>query len=82
MTTQSNRQVGGTHYTTLSVQPWEAMESWMTPEQFAGYLRGNVLKYLARCDKKGGLEDLEKAYHYLGKLIEFQSPIIVRNQPL
>ena len=63
-------QVGGTHYTSKSVQPWEAMEAWMTPEQFAGFLRGNAIKYLARCDDKGGVEDLKKARHYLAKLIE------------
>ena len=35
-----------------------------------GFLRGNAIKYLARCDDKGGLEDLKKARHYLDKLIE------------
>ena len=63
-------QVGGTHYASKAVQPWEAMEAWMTPEQFAGFLRGNAIKYLARCDDKGGVEDLKKAHHYIAKLIE------------
>ena len=62
-------QVGGTHYQ-KAVQPWEAMEAWMTQEEFAGYLRGNVIKYVARCWDKNGVEDLEKAQHYLAKLIE------------
>lgn len=66
-------QVGGTHYQSKKVQPWTAMEAWMTPEQFSGYLRGNVIKYLARCDDKGGVEDLQKAQHYLSKLIEFET---------
>lgn len=66
----SDMQIGGTHYTSKKVQPWEAMEAWMTPEQFAGFLRGNAIKYLARCDDKGGIEDLKKARHYLDKLIE------------
>ena len=66
----SDMQIGGTHYTSKKVQPWEAMEAWMTPEQFAGFLRGNAIKYLARCDDKGGVEDLKKARHYLDKLIE------------
>ena len=64
-------QIGGTHYTTKKVQPWHAMEAWMTQDQFAGFLRGNAIKYLARCDDKGGVEDLKKARHYLDKLIEF-----------
>lgn len=64
-------QIGGNHYASKKVQPWHAMEAWMTRDQFAGFLRGNAIKYLARCDDKGGLEDLKKARHYLGKLIEF-----------
>ena len=65
------RQVGGAHYTSKLVQPWDAMEAWMSEEQFKGYLKGNVIKYLARCDDKGGKVDLEKAKHYLDKLLEF-----------
>jgi hypothetical protein len=63
-------QVGGEHYTSKSVQPWQAMESWMSEEQFKGFLRGNVIKYVARYDEKGGKTDLQKAKHYLDKLIE------------
>lgn len=65
-----SEQIGGDHYMNMGVQPWTAMESWMTREQFAGFLRGNAIKYLARCDTKGGVEDLRKAKHYLDKLLE------------
>jgi hypothetical protein len=64
------QQYGGDHYKEMSVQPWKAMEAWMSTEAFAGFLRGNAIKYLARTDKKGGVEDLKKARHYLDKLIE------------
>ena len=67
------QQVGGNHYKDLAVQPWAAMESWMSTEAFAGFLRGNAIKYLARCDKKGGIEDVKKAQHYLTKLLEVLS---------
>ena len=63
-------QIGGDHYKNQKVQPWDAMEALMSPDQFKGFLRGNVIKYIARCDKKGGLEDLKKARHYLDKLSE------------
>ena len=63
-------QIGGDHYKNMGVQPWKAMESWMTPEQFAGFLRGNAIKYLARCDAKGGIDDIKKARHYIDKLVE------------
>lgn len=62
-------QVGGDHYTRLPVQPWSAMEAWMSPEEFRGYLRGCAIKYLAR-DKGKRVEDYKKARHYLDKLIE------------
>lgn len=64
-------QVGGTHYSSKKVQPWHAMEAWMSREEFGGFLRGNAIKYLARCNEKGGVEDLKKARHYLDKLIDF-----------
>ena len=63
-------QIGGTHYTTKSIQPWEAMQAWMSEDEFCGFLRGNCLKYLVRYKDKGGVEDLRKARHYLDKLIE------------
>ncbi len=63
-------QVGGDHYTSKKIQPWEAMESWMSPEQFEGFLRGNVIKYIARYKDKDGLKDVQKARHYLEKLLE------------
>ena len=65
-----NEQVGGTHYTDLHIQPWDAMRSWMTDEQFAGFLRGNAIKYIARMGSKGSaIEDAQKAAHYIRRLI-------------
>ena len=64
------QQVGGSHYKNMNIQPWVAMEAWMTSEQFAGFLRGNAIKYLARCDVKGGIADIKKARHYIDKLVE------------
>jgi hypothetical protein len=64
----TSKQVGGDHYSKLTIQPWAAMKAWMTPAQFKGYLLGNVIKYCAR--DKNGVEDLEKAKHYLEMLIE------------
>ena len=64
------KQVGGSHYNTKKVQPWDAMESCMSKEEFVGYLRGNVIKYTMRCNDKGGVQDLEKAQHYMEKLLQ------------
>ena len=62
-------QIGGNHYV-QDIQPWDAMQSWMTSMEFKGFLRGNVIKYVARYKDKNGVEDLEKAMHYLDKLIQ------------
>ena len=70
MTTANATQVGGNHYASKAVQPWDAMQAWMSREEFTGYLRGNVIKYMARCNDKGGIEDVKKARHYIDKLIE------------
>lgn len=70
---QDQRQVGGDHYRAMAIQPWAAMAAWMSVEEFRGFLRGNAIKYLARCNAKGGVEDLRKARHYLDKLIEMAS---------
>jgi hypothetical protein len=63
-------QHGGNHYTSKTVQPWDAMDAWMTEEQVKGFMLGNVIKYIARFQDKGGKVDLEKAKHYLDKCLE------------
>lgn len=63
------------HYTAGSVEYIEAIEAALTPEQFKGYLRGNILKYLWRYPYKGKSEDLEKAHWYLHQLIEAEGGV-------
>ena len=64
-----SRQVGGQHYQ-KEIQPWDYMLVVLTEEQFKGYLIGNVIKYISRFQDKGGRIDLQKADHYLDKLLE------------
>ena len=35
-----------------------------------GFCEGNVIKYISRWEMKGGIDDLEKAKHYIEMLIE------------
>ena len=43
----------------------------MTDDEYHGYLKGNVLKYVSRYKFKGEpLQDLEKAQWYLNRLIK------------
>ena len=53
----------------------DAIEASMTPEAFAGYCKGNILKYMWRYEKKDQLEGLLKARWYLNKLIEIKSQV-------
>ena len=71
----NEEQVGGEHYKAMKIQPWDAMEAWMTSAQFRGFLLGSAIAYLARVNTKGvegkgGVQDVKKARHYLDKIIE------------
>jgi hypothetical protein len=67
MSTANSRQVAGTHYQS-ALQHWDIVDTWGV-----GYLEGCCTKYLSRFRKKNGLQDLQKADHYLQKLIEARS---------
>lgn len=47
----------------------DAIEAALTPEEFRGYCKGNVLKYVWRERRKGGSESLSKAQWYLARLL-------------
>jgi hypothetical protein len=51
------------------VQCIEAIEASMSMEEFKGFLKGNVQKYVWRYSQKNGVEDLKKAKWYLERLI-------------
>lgn len=58
------------HYNSYSREVIDTMQGSMTPEEFKGYLKGNVMKYINRYQFKNGVEDLKKAQWYLNKLTE------------
>lgn len=57
------------HYTNGAIECIDAIESQLTPEEYRGYLKGNIAKYIWRERQKGGIESLEKARWYLDRLI-------------
>lgn len=63
------------HYDNI-IQPWEYMQSCMSQEEFRGYLRGNVIKYISRYTEKDGIKDLNKAKHYLEELIKYEEGML------
>ena len=62
------KQVGGKHYSSKAIQPWDYISS-----NNLCYFSGNAVKYVSRYKDKGGVEDLRKAIHYLEKLIEIET---------
>lgn len=58
------------HYTDGAIECIEGIEAQQTLEEFRGYLKGNIAKYLWRERHKGGIESLKKARWYLDRLIQ------------
>ena len=62
------KQVSGKHYKDKEIQPWDYIYA-----NNLGYFEGNCVKYVSRWREKGGIADLQKAIHYLEKLIELEN---------
>lgn len=58
------RQVAGSHYV-AKIQHWDLVHLLGL-----GYFEGQITKYVTRHRKKNGLQDLQKASHFLQKLLE------------
>lgn len=58
------------HYASGNIECLEAIKSSMSDLEFAGFLKGQIIKYIWRYDKKGHpITDLKKARFYLARLI-------------
>jgi hypothetical protein len=71
MVQATEKQVSGNHYKDFNIQPVEFINA-----NGIGYLEGNVIKYVCRWRKKNGLEDLDKAIHYLELLKELYNDTV------
>lgn len=58
------------HYTRGGIECIDAIKAALTPEEFRGYCKGNIIKYIWRERHKGGDESLQKARWYLNKVLE------------
>ncbi len=65
--TKPKAQVGGTHYSSLAIEPIQFIET-----NELGYHEGNVVKYVSRWRNKNGIEDLKKAQWYIERLITIE----------
>ena len=64
----NEHQIGGDHYAANAIQPWD----YIIANQL-GYLEGNIVKYITRWRRKGGIQDLDKVIHYAEKLKEVET---------
>lgn len=58
-------QVGGNHYKNQSIQHWDYVAA-----NDLDYFQGQITKYVSRWKDKNGIQDLEKADHFLKKYME------------
>ena len=61
-------QEGGTHYKEMKIQPVEFIHA-----NNLGFCEATAIKYLCRWRKKGGIQDLRKAIHFIEVLIELET---------
>lgn len=54
-----DEEIGGSHYL-MPIQPIEFITKNQIP-----FIEGNVIKYVCRHRRKNGVEDIDKAIHYL-----------------
>ena len=54
------KQIGGQHYQDFVIQPAEFIN-----KNKLLFAEGNAIKYICRHSQKGGVEDIDKAIHYL-----------------
>jgi hypothetical protein len=57
----------GRHYKDLKIQP-----AYFCYVNNIPYLEATAIKYLCRWKKKGGIQDLDKAIHFIELLKEFE----------
>lgn len=67
-TSPLNTQVGGNHYKQFEIQPVEFCQ-----RNKLGFCESSVIKYISRWRDKGGIDDLNKAKHFIDMLIEIEN---------
>ena len=65
----NDKQISGNHYRKQKIQSWDFIAA-----NKLDFFQGSAITYIARFRDKGGKRDLEKAIHFLEKLIELEYP--------
>jgi hypothetical protein len=62
----NDKQIAGNHYS-APIQHWD----YVVANDLC-YFQAQITKYVTRFRKKNGIQDLEKAQHFLEKLLEIE----------
>lgn len=66
-------RVGSLHYFAGGIEVLDVLQAKMTPEQYEGFLLGNIIKYALRYNfKEARVEDLHKCKHYCELLLGYR----------
>lgn len=77
--TKSSKVNHPLHYNSLKKETIDILYDFLSDEEYKGFLKGNILKYMHRYQFKNGVEDLEKAKWYLEELLEKELQSIESN---
>jgi hypothetical protein len=61
------KQVGGSHYKNMAIQPIEFIH-----KNGLSFIQGCIIKYICRYREKNGAEDLKKVIHYAELLLDLE----------
>lgn len=67
---EKDKAISPDHYKVGGLEVVDIWRAKLTPEEFKGACKANILKYVLRGDYKNGAEDYKKALVYLNWLIE------------
>lgn len=50
----------------------DTLEGSLTKDEFVGFCKGNIIKYISRYQDKGGIQDLYKGKWYIDRIIKVE----------
>lgn len=72
----NNNVVHPNHYNKYTMETIEVIKGSSTDDEYRGFLKGNIIKYVSRYRFKNGIEDIKKALYYLEVLEKFESELL------
>lgn len=69
----ANTPIDPNHYQHGGMDTINILATKLTPDEFIGFCKGNIIKYVLRARYKNGAEDIKKAGRYCEFLANFLS---------